>query len=126
MAELEFERRLERMFADTPSFSDSDAFATAVEGRLDRGWMMRRWMIGTAGVVGGVFGTSQLLVSNLVGRVEDASDGSAKLLSASIAQLKPSLNILALMQSDTLLVWLAGGLAVVALGFVLTRVIEEI
>lgn len=126
MAELEFERMLERMFAETPSFSDSAAFATAVEARLDRGWVMRRWMIGTAGVVGGVFGTSQLLVSNLIGRVEDASDGSAKLFSSGIAQIKPSLNVLALMQSDTLLVWVAGGLAVVALGFVLTRVIEEI
>lgn len=126
MAELEFERRLERMFAETPSFPDSDAFATTVEARLDRGWMMRRWMIGTAGVVGGVFGTSQLLVSNLIGRVEDVSDGSTKLIAASIAQVKPSLNILALMQSDMLWVWVAGGMAVVAMGFVLTRVIEEI
>ena len=126
MAELEFERRLERMFAETPSFRDSDAFAITVEARLDRGWMMRRWMIGTAGGVGGVFGTSQLLVSNLIGRVEDVSDGSTKLLAASIAQVKPSLNLLALMQSDMLWVWVAGGMAVVAMGFVLTRVIEEI
>ena len=42
MAELDFERRLERLFAETPAYADDDAFAERVERRLDRGWTARR------------------------------------------------------------------------------------
>ena len=56
MVELEFERRLERLFADAPAFSDEKAFATSVERKLDRGWNLRRILIGAAGLVGGLVG----------------------------------------------------------------------
>lgn len=48
MAELEFERRLERLFAEPPAFSDEKAFAVSVERKLNRGWNIRRWTIGAA------------------------------------------------------------------------------
>src|SRR3990167_9618981 len=73
MAELEFERRLERLFGDAPAFSDEKAFAMAVERKLARGWTLRRMLIGAAGLVGGVVGASQLILSNFVGQVEAAS-----------------------------------------------------
>jgi hypothetical protein len=38
MAEIDFERRLERLFADAPELPDASAFATRIEGRLNRGW----------------------------------------------------------------------------------------
>ena len=66
------------------------------------------------------------MLSNLVGRVESASAGSSKFIEAGIAKMRPSLDLLAYAQSDWLLVWAAAGMAVVAIGFVLTRVIEEI
>src|SRR5436190_24321393 len=83
MAEVEFERRLERLFAEVPEFADAGAFAERVERRLNAGWTARRWLIGAAGGVGGVIGASQLMVSNLFQRVETASD-SARLVSTSL------------------------------------------
>ena len=93
MAEIDFERRLERLFADAPAFSDESAFAARVEQRLNRGWNVRRWFIGAAGVASGI--------------------GHA------FTQSSTTL-------SDWTVVWIASGLAVLAMGFVLTRVIEEI
>ena len=126
MAELDFERGLERLFAQTPDYSDSEAFAGLVENRLDRGWNLRRMLIGAAGVAGGVVGASQLIMSNFLHRVEDASEGSSKLLAAGFAQVKPSLDLFASAQSDWLVICLASGMAILAIGFVLTKVIEEI
>ena len=124
MAEMDFERRLERLFGQAPELSDARAFAERVERRLDRSWTTRRWLIGTAGVVGGVIGASQLLMFNVLGRVESASEGSAKLVSVGLNQLAPQLEWLATSSSGGV-VW-ALALAVVAMGFVLSRVIEEI
>ena len=83
MVEADFERRLERLFAECPELPDAGPFADRVERRLDAGWTARRWIIGAAGVVGGVIGASQLMVSNLFQRVESAGD-SARLLSTSL------------------------------------------
>jgi len=126
MAELDFERGLEHLFAEAPYFSDADTFASRIEGRLNRGWTMRRWLIGAAGVAGGLIGASQLFLSNVAQRIGDASEGSNRLIHASLAQVKPGVGLLSLVQSDWVVVWVASGLAIVAMGFVLTRVIEEI
>ena len=126
MAELDFERGLEHLFGEAPYFSDADAFAGRVENHLNRGWTMRRWLIGAAGVVGGVIGASQLFMSNVAQRVEDASEGSNRLIHAGMAQVKPGFDLFSLVQSDWTVVWVASGLAVLAMGFVLSRVIEEI
>lgn len=126
MAELDFERRLERLFAEAPAFSDEKAFADSVERKLDRGWTMRRWLIGAAGLVGGIVGASQLIMSNFMGELETASAGSSRILQASMAEWAPRLDILSALPAGSSVVWLASGLAVLALGFVLTRVIEEI
>jgi hypothetical protein len=126
MAELDFERRLERLFAEAPAFSDEKAFADSVERKLDRGWAMRRWLIGAAGVVGGVVGASQLVMSNFFRDVEAASAGSARLVRASFAEWAPRFDILAALPAGSSVVWVASGLAVLGLAFVLTRVIEEI
>src|ERR1700712_1778468 len=49
MVELDFERRLERLFADHPELADAGTFAERVERRLDAGWTGRRWLIGAGG-----------------------------------------------------------------------------
>ena len=126
MAELDFERGLEHLFAEAPYFSDADGFAGRIEGQLNRGWLLRRWLIGAAGLVGGVIGASQLFMSNVAQRIGDASEGSNRLIHAGMAQVKPGFDLLSLVHSDWAVVWVASGLAIVAMGFVLTRVIEEI
>ena len=125
MAEVDFERRLERLFADAPELPDAAAFAGRVERRLNTGWTARRWLIGAAGVGGGIIGASQIVMSNLVQRVESAGD-SAKVLSAGLTQITPRAEWLTRLYSGGAVVWIASALAIVAMGFALSRVIEEL
>src|SRR4051794_8634651 len=125
MVELDFERRLERLFADHPELADAGAFAERVERRLDAGWTARRWLIGAAGVVGGVVGASQLMLSNVFQRVETAGD-SARLLTNSLNHISTGADWVAALSNGGTVVWVAAGLAVIMMGFVLTRVIGEI
>jgi hypothetical protein len=125
MVELDFERRLERLFADHPEFADASAFAERVERRLDAGWTARRWLIGAAGVVGGVIGASQLMLSNVFQRAETAGD-SARLLTTSLNHISTGTDWVAALSNGGTVVWVAAGLAVLMMGFVLTRVIGEI
>ncbi len=125
MVELDFERRLERLFADYPELPDAGSFAERVERRLDAGWTARRWLIGAAGVVGGVIGASQLMLSNVFQRVETAGD-SARLLTSSLNHISTGTDWVAALSNGGTAVWVAAGLAVIMMGFVLTRVIGEI
>jgi hypothetical protein len=124
MAEVDFERRLERMFGEAPSFSDANSFADRIERRLNRGWTARRWLIGAAGVAGGLLGASQLMMSNVFQHMESA-EGSAKLLTSGLNQVAPQAAWLPALSNGGV-VWVAAAIAVVTMGFVLTRVIEEI
>ena len=124
MAEFDFERRLERLFAEAPDFADAQVFAERIERRLDRGWTARRWLIGAAGLAGGVIGASQLMLFNVFQRVESAEQ-SARALSLGLARATPSSDMLSVL-SGGYGAWIAGGLAVVAMGFAVSRVIEEI
>ena len=125
MAKVEFERRLERLFSEANELPDAATFAERVERRLDAGWTARRWLIGAAGVLGGVVGASQLMMSNLVQRVETAED-SARLLSSGLTHMAPRADWLAVLTSGGGVVWVAAAMAVLMMGFVLTRVIGEI
>lgn len=124
MAEIDFERRLERLFAEIPDFADAQAFADRIERRLDRGWTARRWLIGAAGLTGGVIGASQLVLSNLVQQVQSAEQ-SARVLGQGLSRATPSSDMVSAL-SGGYGVWVAVGLAVLAMGFVVSRVIEEI
>ena len=125
MAEVEFERRLERLFGEAAELPDAAQFAERVERRLDAGWTARRWLIGAAGVVGGIIGASQLMLSNVVQRVETAED-SARLLSSGLNHMTPRADWLQALAGSGGVVWVAAAMAVVMMGFVLTRVIGEI
>jgi hypothetical protein len=125
MAEVEFERRLERLFAEAPELPDASAFASRIERRLATGWTARRWLIGAAGVAGGLIGASQLLMSNLFQKAETAG-ASARMLQAGFTQVAPKAEWLSGFASGGMVVWVASGLAIVAMGFALTRVIEEL
>ena len=124
MAEIDFERRLERLFADAPELPDASAFATRIEGRLNRGWTARRWLLGAAGAAGGVIGASQLVMSNVFSRVESAEQ-SARALGQGLARVSPTTDMDSALSGGYGL-WIAVGVAVLTMGFVLARVIEEI
>lgn len=123
MAEVDFERRLERLFAEAPEMPDAGAFAERVERRLDRGWTARRWLIGTAGLAGGVIGASQLLMANVFQRAE-AAEQSARVIGQGLARVSPTTDMVSALSGGYGL-WVAGALAVVTMGFVLSRLIEE-
>jgi hypothetical protein len=125
MAEIEFERRLERLFAEAPELPDAGAFADRVERRLNTGWTARRWLIGAAGGAGGVIGASQLIMSNLFQRAEAAGD-SARVLQAGLTQIAPRADWVSGFASGGVVVWVASALAIVAMGFALSRVIEAL
>jgi hypothetical protein len=124
MAEIDFERRLERLFAQSPELPDCAQFAQGVESKLNRGWVARRWLIGAAGVVGGVVGASQLFASNVFQRVESAEQ-SARALGEGLSRVAPNADMVSAL-SGGFGVWVAVGLAVITMGFALSRVIEEI
>jgi hypothetical protein len=71
-----------------------------------------------------VIGASQLMLFNVFQRVESAEQ-SARALSLGLARVTPSSDMLSVL-SGGYGVWIAGGLAVVAMGFAVSRVIEEI
>ena len=124
MAELDFERRLERLFNDAPDLPDAAAFAQRIENKLDRGWNMRRWLIGAAGLAGGVIGASQLFMSNLFARVETAEQ-SARLVGQGLSRVSPSTDMVSAL-SGGYGVWIAVALALAAMGYFASRLIEEI
>ena len=124
MAEIDFERRLERLFSDAPELPDAAAFAQRVERKLDRGWTARRWLLGAAGLAGGVIGASQLVVSNVFAQVESAEQ-SARALGQGLARVTPTSDMVSALSGGYGL-WVAVGVAVLTMGFVLARVIEEI
>lgn len=124
MAEPDFERRLERLFAEPPALGDDDAFAAGLERRLNRGWTARRWVLGAAGVAGGLIGASQLVMSGVAGRLgaaELALRGASHRLDRAAGT-----DWLAILPADSGVVWTAVGVAVALTGFVVMRVIEEI
>jgi hypothetical protein len=124
MAELDFERRLERLFGEAPYMGDSQAFAERVEQRLNRGWTARRWLIGAAGGAGGVIGASQLLMSNIFERVQSAEQ-SARVLGQGLSRATPTTDMVSALSGGYGL-WIAVGLAIITMGFAVLRVIEEI
>ena len=124
MVEASFERRLERLFAESPELPDCNQFAEGVESKLSRGWAARRWLIGAAGVIGGVIGASQLMASNIFQRVESAEE-SVSTATQVLSQVAPSTDMVTAL-SGGFGVWIAAGLAIATMGFALTRVIEEI
>jgi hypothetical protein len=125
MAEIDFEHRLDRLFAEAPALADEQAFAERVSRRLDRGWRTRSWMIGAAGLAGGLIGGGQLVMGGVFERME-AARGSVAVLRESASRLRFSSDWLEAIPNGGGTVWIAAALAIVMLGFVVTRVIEEI
>lgn len=126
MSDPRFEHELHRLFAEAPPRPDADLFAAEVRGRLDRAWTTRRLLIGAAGVGGGVVAVWQLAGAQLLGRLEQAAKTPLSDLwkdNALITGLAPALRTLPMPLE---VVWLAGGLMLLAAGMLVTRVVDEL
>ncbi len=119
------------MFSDHPHYPDAPLFAAEVEGRLSRGWALRRVLIGAAGVTGGLIAVAQITGAGLVGRIEDANRlarDTAAALHTTASQIPGPIGgvgQLALPFGGEVL-WLVAGLAVLAGAFLASRAIQEI
>lgn len=126
MSELDFEMRLDRMFAEPPHFPDAELFARDVETRLERGWSVRRLFIGAAGVVAALVGVGQFMGAGLYLR---SASGEVTAQAGAVGKaarelLSASSNLGAIPVSSEVL-WMTAGLGVMALGFVITRATQE-
>ena len=89
MSDFDFEARLERLYAQPPRLSESDAFARRVEDRLEREWSMRRGLILAAGVVGAGVTLSQTLGSELFQRLSAMAEPAARIAAQSLTGSAP-------------------------------------
>lgn len=121
----DFDAQLIQMFDAPPAFVDADLFASSVTQRLDRGWQVRSLVIGTTGLIGGVIAVSQIMATNLIGRVESLSLGAQQHLVSRLIQSVETHLVLPSLPFGGEGLWMSAGLAGLALVFALTRAIEE-
>lgn len=126
MAEPDFEAQLSRMFAEAPSFPDAALFNAQMEAKLARGWAMRRMFIVGSGVVAGLFAAFQILSSRFSSEISHLSRSSGHNLQSEIDASVAKVNAVLTTPASAEAMWLAAGLAVVALAFAVTRVVEEL
>ena len=125
MAEVDFERRLERLFAEGPELADAGAFAERVERRLDAGWTGAPLADRLRGRRGRRDRREPADGLTQFQRVETAGD-SARLISTGFNRISTQADWLSVASAGGVGVWIAAAAAVVMMGFVLTRVIGEI
>lgn len=126
MSDPRFEHDLHRLFADVPPRGDADLFAVRVRRKLDAAWTTRRLLIGAAGLGGGVVAVWQLAGTQVLARVEEVAKTPLSNLwrdVGPIAGLAPALQAIPLPLE---VVWLAGGMLLLAAGMLVTRVVDEL
>lgn len=126
MADRSFEIRLERLFAEAPPMADRDLFEIRALERLDRGWNLRRTLIGGLGVAGGLIGGAQVLSSGVMGRIMAEADRSDQFVDHAVSTLRVSGFSAAGLPVDMQVLWMSGVLGLVAIGLLLARAVREI
>ena len=122
MAEPDFEAQLTRLFAEPPAFQDAPLFNAEVAAKLDRG----RLFIGGAGTVAGLFGAFQILSTRFSTEIAQLSRNGGHNLTAEYDAGVAKINSVLTTPASAEAVWLAAALAVVALAFAVTRIVEEL
>ena len=126
MADKTFEVELDRLFSENPAFADADLFAMRVETSLERGWTFRRYLIGGLGCAGGLIGAIQLMGYGVMPKLgvlaaQYAPDVQVKWTEVAVSHLLPGG-----LEVNGEILWMSLAMAVVAVGFALTRAIREI
>jgi hypothetical protein len=125
MAEPDFEAQLTRLYSEAPSFPDAELFAAQVGASLDRGWAMRRVLIGGAGVVAGLIAAFQIVTTRFSAELQTLSHNGTRDLNADIDMAMSKLTQVTSTPASVEALWLAAGLALLALGFAVTRMMED-
>ena len=125
MAEPDFEAQLTRLYNEAPSFPDAELFAAQVGASLDRGWAMRRVLIGGAGVVAGLIAAFQIVTTRFSAELQTLSHNGTRDLNADIDMAMSKLTQITSTPASVEALWLAAGLALLALGFAVTRMMED-
>jgi hypothetical protein len=123
MAEPNFEHQVARLFAEAPSFPDQRDFTYAVQARLERGWGVRRLLIGAAGAAGGLVAAVQVFQANLVQRAAAASR-DADLRAHDLAERGAALLHLHVSLGGEV-VWMVAGLGAVGLALAAARLADR-
>lgn len=125
MADLDFETQLTRLYGQAPAFRDAELFAERVTQKLDRGWALRRVLIGATGVVAGVAAAVQLVGARFANEFSEMSKEGADQLTLGMDKLTHRYDqLFTLGGSETL--WVGVALAVLALAFAVTRLVDEV
>ncbi|MGI9170311.1 MAG: hypothetical protein ACR2FH_09075 [Caulobacteraceae bacterium] len=125
MADRRFEMELDRLFGEPPALFDGDLFALRVEERLDRGWTFRQLLIGGLGIAGGLILGAQILGTGLAARLGAVTARSRDMVTSRLADASAAHLLPAGLPVNGEMVWMSAALAVVALGFAVTRAIRE-
>jgi len=125
MAEPDFEAQLTRLYNEAPSFPDAELFAAQVGASLDRGWAMRRVLIGGAGVAAGLIAAFQLVTTRFSAELQTLSHNGTRDLSADVDKAMTKFSQITATPASVEALWLAAGLALLALGFAVTRMMED-
>ena len=125
MSDPRFEHDLQRLFAQAPRRPDADLFAAQVRARLDRDWTVRRMLIGVAGAGAGVAALWQLAGAQLMRRLEELSTTPIASLWPEGLPLGGAAPALRALPVPMEVVWLCGGLMLLAAGMLVTRVVDE-
>ncbi|MBV8685055.1 MAG: hypothetical protein JO111_19445 [Caulobacteraceae bacterium] len=130
MPDRSFEAQLERRFADTPTFPDADLFASRVAVVLDRGWGVRRLLIGGLGLAGGLIGGIQILRLDVLEHIGGLQTSAQSLISTGLSHFPKVRAMADVIQSgasmDAEVLWMSGGLAILAIGLLVTRTFRDI
>lgn len=126
MAEPDFEAQLTRLYNEPPSFPDAELFTALISARLDRGWALRRVLIGGAGVAAGLIAAFQIVTTRFSAELQTLSHNGTRDLSADVSAAMTKVNQLTSSSASVEALWLAAGLALLALGFAVTRAMEEL
>jgi hypothetical protein len=125
MAEPDFEAQLVRLFNDAPSFPDAELFNAEIAARLDRRWALRRMLIGAAGGAAGLFAAFQIVATRFSAELQALSRDGARDASSELNAALSKVSALVTTPASSEALWLAAGLAVLAIGFAVTRAMEE-
>ncbi len=125
MAEPDFEAQLTRLYNEPPAFPDAELFTAQIAASLDRGWALRRVLIGGAGIVAGLIAAVQLVTTRFSAELQALSRDGTQDLNADIDLALNKFNQVVATPASVEALWLAAGLALLALGFAVTRAMEE-
>jgi hypothetical protein len=122
----DFERGLERLFAQTPAVEDAEGFTRRVEARLSRTWRLRTLGVGFAGMAGGVVAIRQLVGSGMGLRAQEVTSRSAHAVDSLYDQAWRQVESLTQATPSAGLFWIVSGLVILAAIVGATRVLDEV